>query len=56
MLYSLMILREIMFDTDSYPDSKVRGANMRPIWGRQDPDGPHIGQMNLVIRVYLIKT
>ena len=23
------------------PDSKVHGTNMGPIWGRQDPDGPH---------------
>ena len=23
------------------PDSKVHGANMGPIWGRQDPGGPH---------------
>ena len=23
------------------PDSKVCGANMGPIWGRQDPGGPH---------------
>ena len=31
------------------PDSKVHGANMGPIWGRQDPDGPHVGPMNFVI-------
>ena len=31
------------------PDSKVDGANMGPIWGRQDPGGSHIGPMNLVI-------
>ena len=31
------------------PDSKVHGANMGPIWGRQDPRGPHVGPMNLVI-------
>ena len=24
-----------------YPDSKVHGANMGPIWGRQDPCWPH---------------
>ena len=28
------------------PDSKVHGANMGPIWGRQDPGGPHVGPMN----------
>ena len=31
------------------PDRKVRGANMGPIWGRQDPCGPHVGPMNLAI-------
>ena len=31
------------------PDSKVHGANMGPIWGRQDPDGPHVGPMNFAI-------
>ena len=31
------------------PDSKVDGANMGPIWGRQDPGGPHVGPMNLAI-------
>ena len=31
------------------PDSKVHGAHMGPIWGRQDPGGPHVGSMNFVI-------
>ena len=31
------------------PDSKVHGANMGPIWGRQDPGGPHVGPMNFVL-------
>ena len=31
------------------PDSKVHGANMGPIWGRQDPGGPHIDPMNFAI-------
>ena len=35
----------------SYPDSKVRGANMGSIWGRQDPGGPHVGPMNFAIWV-----
>ena len=30
-------------------DSKVPGVNMGPIWGRQDPGGPHVGPMNLAI-------
>ena len=29
-----------------YPDSKVDGANMGPIWDRQDPGGPHVDPMN----------
>ena len=36
----------------SYPDSKVHGANMGPIWVLSAPDGPHVGTMNLAIRVY----
>ena len=27
----------------------VRGANVRPIRGRQDPGGPHVGPMNFAI-------
>ena len=34
-----------------FPDSKVHGANMGPIWGRQDPGGPHVGPMNFAIWV-----
>ena len=30
-------------------DSNVHGANMGPIWGRQDSDGPHIDPMNFAI-------
>ena len=32
-------------------DSKVHGANMGPIWGRQDPGGPYVDPMNFVIWV-----
>ena len=31
------------------PVSKVHGANMGLIWGRQDPGGPHVGPMNFII-------
>ena len=34
-----------------YPDNKVHGATMGPIWGRQDPGGPHVGPTNLAIWV-----
>ena len=33
------------------PDSEVYGDNMGPIWVLSAPDGPHVGPMNLVIRV-----
>ena len=36
------------------PDSKVHVANMGPIWGRQDPGGPHVGPMNFAIREKLV--
>ena len=36
---------------DLSPDSKVHGANMGPTWGRQVPDGSHIGPTNLAIWV-----
>ena len=33
--------------TRNNPDNKVHGATMEPIWGRQDPGGPHVGPLNL---------
>ena len=35
--------------TTIIPDSKVHGANMGPIWGRQDPGGPQVSPMNFAI-------
>ena len=35
------------------PDSKVHGANMGPTQVLSALDGPHIGPMKLVIKVYL---
>ena len=29
------------------PNRKVHGANMGPIWGRQDAGGSYVGTMNL---------
>ena len=37
------------------PDSKVHGAIMGPIWGQQDPDGPHVGPMNFAIWGYVLE-
>ena len=36
-----------------FPESKVHGANMGPIWGRQDPGGPYVGPMSFAIWVVL---
>ena len=35
------------------PDSKIHGADMGPIWGWQDPGGPHVGPMNFAIWGYI---
>ena len=37
------------------PDSKVQGANTGPTWVLSAPDGPHVGPMNLTIRVAAVK-
>ena len=39
--------------SNQYPDSKVHGANMGPTWVLSVPDGPHVGTMDLAIRVDL---
>ena len=39
----------IQFRKHHIPDSVVHGADMGPIWGRQDPGGPYVGPMNFAI-------
>ena len=36
------------------PESKVHGANTGPIWGRQDPGGPHVGPMKFALWASLL--
>ena len=36
-----------------FPDSKVHGAIMGPIWGRQGPGEPHVGPMNFAIWIVI---
>ena len=31
-------------------DSKIHGVNMEPVWGRQDPGGPHVDIISFAIR------
>ena len=45
----------IIWKHTKYPNSKVHKANMRPTWVRQDPGGPHVGHMNLVIWAIVIR-
>ena len=50
----LYISRKSVFKTyhdPKGPDSKVHGANMGPTWVLLAPGGPHVGLMNLAIRV-----
>ena len=42
----------VKYKSDVYPESKVHGAYMGPIWGRQDPDGPHVGPMDFATWVF----
>ena len=39
----------VQYTTFNTPDNKVHGTNMGPVWGRQDPGGPHVGPMNFAI-------
>ena len=38
------------------PNSKVHGVSMGPIWGRQDPGGPHIGPMNFALWTHSVES
>ena len=50
--YILLIwLATFWLNDSSFPDSEVDGAYMGPTWGRQDPGGPHVGPMLLIIWV-----
>ena len=49
-------ITHLMYYILDYPDSKVHGSNVGPIWGRQDPGGPHDGPMNFAIRVFTVST
>ena len=46
------VLKRKMFSVRC-PDSKIHEANMGPAWVLSAPDGPHVGHMNLAIRVLI---
>ena len=49
--FNITLLKALLKLKYEYPDSKVHGAKMGPIWGWQDPGGPHVGPMNFDIWV-----
>ena len=51
-LFGLNKYRAVLVQHGQCPDSKFHGPNMGPIWGRQDPGGPHVVPMNFVIWVF----
>ena len=50
---SKTLMAKTLRNNHGCPDSKVHGTNIGPIWGHQDPGGPHVGPMNLAIWVVL---
>ena len=51
-MFLALILLQNAHEMSAYPDSKVHGANMGPIWGRQDPGEPHVGPM--IVSIWVI--
>ena len=49
--FQLYMQSIFQFGPTAFPDSKVHGANMGPIWGRQDQGEPHLGPMDFAIWV-----
>ena len=49
----IAVLDRLIFNMSPYPDRKVHGANMELTWVLSGPDRPHVGPMNLAIRVYM---
>ena len=48
-LYGFECSLAVLVQIHDNPNSKVHGANMGPIWGRQDPGGLHVGPMNFAL-------
>ena len=41
-------------ETIAFPDNKVHGANMGPIWGRQDQVGPMLAPWTLLSELFIL--
>ena len=48
-IFNWGVFPNVHIEQDIAPDSKIHGANMGPIWGRQDPAEAHVGPMNFAI-------
>ena len=46
---NLIVSHSIHQDDHCIPDSKAHRVKVGPIWGRQDPGGPHVGPKNFAI-------
>ena len=46
-----MLFNSVLSMPNGHPDSKVHGANMGPTCVLSAPGGPHVGPMNLALRV-----
>ena len=47
------LVKSAAYRFDNFPDSKVQVAHMGPTWVLSAPGGPHVGPMNLAIRVLM---
>ena len=47
------IVRMVRDRSSASQKARGNGANMGPTWVLSAPDGPHVGPMNLAIRVQL---
>ena len=52
-LFPSLCLLQRLHEHKMYPDSKVHGANMGPTWVLLAPNEPHVGPINLAIRVVI---
>ena len=48
-IYIFIMWTALCDKTRPHPDSKVYEDSTGPTWGRQDPGGPHVAPLNLVI-------
>ena len=55
MPYGNIDLGQNIGSRNGFPDSKVHGSNIGHTWVLSAPDGPHVGPVNLAIRVVALQ-